>query len=358
YQKLIRCLACVVAVDLAVAVVIIDYRSEKAGATSVVAGARPGAGSTNPGPAQPGGILGAGNFANRRGSDGTAATTTTGPAGTALGAPANGEGSDPGATAGNPSGGTGGSPTTSGGSAPNTTRTTKPAKVSPTSPAGTDPVAPTGDTGPLDGNVGVTSTPDPGVSVPQTTATTRPAPATTTTTAKKPPASGSPNVVLADKTGDTVVDGLGTTISSGRADITKTMVEWTAKAVVLTAQVAQTVDPRQDPNWKSDSTYVDWMLDTNGDGTADYEVQYFFDGTNMVADVTKAGDQNSVCGSEASYTADGYTSAIDPACLGGASTFTYTVSMYYDTDPANPNGDVASDTAPDSGQSPVVAKPH
>src|SRR5207244_2604581 len=89
-----------------------------------------------------------------------------------------------------------------------------------------------------------------------------------------PPAKGPANLTLTDKTGDTVTDGTGVAMAQPQADIVKAQANWSAKALVLAVQVAQPVNPGQDPHWASQSTYIDWSLDTNGDGAADYEVQY------------------------------------------------------------------------------------
>ena len=92
----------------------------------------------------------------------------------------------------------------------------------------------------------------------------------------------------------------------------------------------------------------------------DFSVQYFFDPkSGVLADVTRAGDTSgqSACAGEAGYTADGYTVAIDPACLGNPAGVTFRATTYYDQDPANANGVLATDTTPDGGPSGPVSKP-
>lgn len=145
----------------------------------------------------------------------------------------------------------------------------------------------------------------------------------------------------------------------GRADIVRVVADYTARAVVLAAQVAQPVDPKQDPNWTSDRTYVSWLLDTNGDGVADFEVQYYLASGAPVADVSRAGDTSNtpLCSAEAGYTGDGYTVAVDPACLGGPASVSFRVTMYYATDPKNANSDVATDVSPDGGLSGPISRP-
>jgi hypothetical protein len=381
-EKLIRLLACLVAVDLAIAVVVID---ERAGAESPTAAA-PSAPAANPGAASGSaagatGIFAGATFKHRRGSV-SLATGTTVPAGSssevAAGMPSSTSGApttagspaSTGATSGSnrsrstgPSRGTGGSNGSPSGGPPTT-----PANDG-SSPGGTGaPAAATGDvtypsgdgstysppaTGPATGSGPTGGSPSGGGPTP----TTAPGGVNPTGT---PPAKGPATVTLTDKTGDVVADGTGTTMNEPRADIVKAQANWTAKALVLAVQVAQPVNPGQDPNWASQSTYMDWLLDTNGDGNADFEVQYFFDPkSGVVADVTKAGDTSgtSACGGEAGYTADGYTVAIDPACLGNPVSVSFKATSYYDPNPSNPNGSLATDTSPDGGFSGPVSKP-
>jgi hypothetical protein len=165
---------------------------------------------------------------------------------------------------------------------------------------------------------------------------------------------------VTDKTGDTQADGVGTAVVQPQADIVRAQADWSAKALVFAVQVAQPVNPAQDPHWASESTYIQWDLDTNGDGAPDFSVQYYFvPKSGVVADVSRAGDTSgtSACAAEAGYTADGYTVAIDPACLGNPVAVTFRATTYYDPDPANPNGNLSTDTTPDANMSGPVSKP-
>ena len=71
--------------------------------------------------------------------------------------------------------------------------------------------------------------------------------------------------------GDTVVDGTRKPRPEGRADLIHTRATYMKDGVLLTAQTAEAADPRKDPHWASDSTFVSWELDTNGDAVPDYE---------------------------------------------------------------------------------------
>jgi len=383
-EKLIRLLACLVAIDLAIAVVVID---ERAGAEPTAAAA-PDAPAAGAGPAtggatatQNGGIFAGAQFKHRRGSV-TLSTGTTASAGASseVAAPPSSTGGSPAATGsptstGSTSGSgrprsTGGSSGSTGGSTGGSAGRSPAPGTSGTAPggAGADSPAPGGDLTFPSGDGTTSSTSD-------TTPTTGSGPTggspsgggTTPTTAPgsvqptgTPPAKGPASLVVTDKTGDVVTDGTGTTMTEGHADIVKVQADWTAKALVFATQVATPVNPAQDPHWASQKTYISWMLDTNGDGKPDFEVQYFFDSkSGLLADVSKAGDTsgNSACPAEAGYTADGYTVAIDPACLGNPASVSFNVTTYYDTDPANANANQATDTAPDSGMSGPVSKP-
>ena len=385
HEQLIRLLACLVVIDLSAGVVLLDARGQAASSSSAAPAAPAAPGAAISGRADPGGVLAAGHFTHRRGS-GTGSTGVTsggaseaaagGPPSTGgsqsatTGSPAS-AGSSPGSRVGSRPGGP--STPTGGGSSSSAGRPASPATGPATSPTDGGPTTSTGDGASSPGDAATSSTPDTATA--PTTGSPKPtggAPAggTGSGTSPSPSGGGSPTgtppsgprvttVTVDDRSGDTVVDGTGKPVAVGRADIVRAQADYTAKAIVLAAQVAQPVDPRQDPNWVSDSTYLSWELDTNGDGVPDYEVQYYLASGAPVANVSRAGDttNTSLCPAEAGYTADGYTAAVDPACLGGPASVSFRVTMFYDTDPKNPNGDVATDVAPDGGLSRPVARP-
>ena len=372
---LIRLLACLVAIDLAVSFAIVDARAGTGSPAPSAAPTAPAGASAVPGGPDSVGILAGGHFAHRRRFPGASigAPAAAGVSETAGGAAAAG-GSRP-TTAGSAS--TGSSPgsrprSRSTGGAPGATGGGSASSGLGSAPTGVDPTASPGEATSSPGDAATASTPGPATPAAGSSGLIGGAPVggtgggqTTPTTGRvhptgTPPAgSGPTSITLADKSGDTVGDGTGQPMAQGRADIVRTIADYTAKAIVLTAQVAQPVDPRQDPNWASDSTYLAFDLDTTGDGTPDFEVQYYLDSGAPMAEVSRAGDTTgaSLCAAEAGYTADGYTVAIDPACLGGPTSFTYRATIYYDTDPQNANSDDATDVAPDAGLSPSVTRP-
>ncbi len=358
HEQLIRLLACLVVIDLSAGVVMLDARGWAASPSSSAAPTAPAAAHRRRSGAGSTGVTSDGTSEAAAAGSGS----TGGPPSAAPGSPASAGSSSASMVGSRPAGL---SPTsTGGGSASSAGGPASPATVPATSPTDGAPTTSTG---------GAASTPDTATSPPTgspsaaggaaaggTGGGTSPSPSGGASPTGTPTAGpGVPTVTVTDPSGDTVVDGTGKPVAVGRADIVRAMADYTARAVVLTAQVAQPVDPKQDPNWISDSTYVSWALDTNGDGVADFEVQYYLASGAPVADVSRAGDTSntSLCSAEAGYTADGYTVAIDPACLGGPATVSFRVTTYYDTDPKNTNSDVATDVSPDGGLSRPVARP-
>ena len=213
-----------------------------------------------------------------------------------------------------------------------------------------------------------------------TTATTRKPPATTATTRAagrstsstgRPPAAPSvttatgPNGAvknggkLGDPAGDTFVDGTQDPIEENRADIVRSRAVYEPDRITFVVQVDQPSDPTTDERWASDSTFARWEIDTNGDGTADFDVQYFIDQGKYGGAVSKPGAAapEIVCEvGTATYGPEGYSVTIPAYCLDDPASFQYRVTMYYDTNPKDENADVASDVAPDGGLSIPVSR--
>jgi hypothetical protein len=365
-QQLIRLVACLVAVDLAVGVVGLYARSDR-GSTVVAAAHHPAApsptGASGPsGRTQSGGILAGGSFSKRRRSSGQPSGQPSGPptaqrsAGT-TGAPAPAIANLPslatpssarppvtssgGSSSAKPRGGTtgpaAGQPATAAMSGPTADSTAPAATAEPDQ-------APPADGGDRPSGVAPTSAPP--------TPTSGPAKGTT------PSSTSGVWTVLDDATGDTVLDSTQAPQANPRADVVQSRGANTTKGIGLAVKVAQPVDPTKDPTWASDSTFVAWEVDTTGDGKPDFEIEYFVDGGKLVGGVNKvtAGGNQAACEAEAGFMNDNYLVGIDPGCLGSPASFSYRATVYYAADPGNPNGDSIADTSPDGGMSPAIRR--
>ena len=125
-------------------------------------------------------------------------------------------------------------------------------------------------------------------------------------------------------------------------------------------QVQTPSDPRTDERWAGDSTFISWSVDTNGDGTPDFDVQYYVDEGELGGVVSRpAGDEPEVLceASTAGYGPDGYSLTVPSSCLGDPASFSYRINIYYDTNPKDENADVAADVTPNGGLSFPVTRP-
>jgi hypothetical protein len=164
---------------------------------------------------------------------------------------------------------------------------------------------------------------------------------------------------FSDRAGDTDVDGRDAARAEKAADIVQSHAVYNGRALVFALKTEGGVDPKADPRWASDSTYISWEVDTNGDSVPDYEVQYSLTDGAPLAGISRIGDDDaaSVCDSEAGFLTEGYTVAFDAACIGAPSSFSYRATIYYDTDPADEEADVVTDVTPDGGLSRPVSRP-
>ena len=244
-------------------------------------------------------------------------------------------------------------------------------------PATTAPVAPPTSAAPPPTSGPVATTPPTAA---PTTATTRKPPATTATTraaGKSTSSTGRPVAAppvttatgpngtvknggkLGDPAGDTFVDGTQAPIKEGRADIVRSRAVYEPDRITFVVQVDEPSDPSKDERWASDSTFARWEIDTNGDGTADFDVQYYIAQGTYGGAVSKPGatQPEIVCEvGTATYGPEGYSVTIPAHCLGDPATFQYRVTMYYDTNPQDENADVVSDVAPNGGLSVPISR--
>ena len=327
HRQLIRFLSFFVALDLAAGVVALYARGGEASA------AASGARSSRAAEARKDdGILAGGNFRHRRGSE-TSSTgaTAPGPAEAAT---------SPSTTIPPPSSSTTGPAATSSTGRP-TTSSSGPATSS-TTPPSTGPRTTTSGGGTSGSSAGAQGPSGGGAASGGSQA-----------------GSQAGSVVVDDPAGDTTVDGTDKVKPDGRADIVRSRATTSAGNVSLSVQVGQPVDPKNDPRWNSDSTFITWEIDTNGDGAQDYEIQYFLEDDSYSGTVGRPADAEGepVCDAVAAYGADGYILTFESGCLGDPASFSYRVSIYYDTDPEDENADVLYDVTPNGGLSRPVKRP-
>jgi hypothetical protein len=173
------------------------------------------------------------------------------------------------------------------------------------------------------------------------------------------PARADSGAELADPAGDTVNDDTGAPLDVPQADILATSIRATPGEITLNVRVRRPTDPRSDPAWDGD-TGVNWLLDTNGDGTADFEADYYTEGGRIAGGVYRATeneDEPILCQlKSATFDADsGYTVVIDPACIGAPQKLAYVAEFWYDTNPADDAAPAGDDMVPDTGMSPEMA---
>jgi hypothetical protein len=173
------------------------------------------------------------------------------------------------------------------------------------------------------------------------------------------PASAGPDS-LTDPVGDTADSDSGALLPTATADIVASSVSSGPGGIRLAVNVVKFADPLADTRWASESTYINWDLDTTGDGKADYFVEYFRDGEKLdgdVAQVTAADVLPPLCElTSISYSEDeGYIAVFPAKCIGSPTSLAYQVGLYWDTDPKNEEAAQVADLAPDKGMTPAIA---
>ena len=177
------------------------------------------------------------------------------------------------------------------------------------------------------------------------------------------PVRGDVGAQVADPAGDTVNDENDSRLDVAEADIVRSAIEVVGNGIRLNVQVRKATDPRTDRAWEGDEsdTGIEWELETTGDDKPDFSVEYYIDSGKITGEVTRSTDNDNepaLCElSSATFSPEaGYTAVVDTACIRGPDSVAYAVTFFYDTDPSQANGAVASDTAPDSGMSARVGR--
>ena len=157
--------------------------------------------------------------------------------------------------------------------------------------------------------------------------------------------------VMSDAGGDTVVDSSGAPQASARADMVESRATNTTKAIGFAVKVAEPVDPSRDPTWSSPATFVLWEIDTSGDDKPEFEVEYFLEGGKLIAGVSRVTSNGlqAACEAEAGFMSESYVVGIDPACLGAPGSLSYRATVYYSANASN--DDSITDVSADGGMS-------
>ena len=347
-EQLIRILACLVAIDLAVGVVVLFDRSDRvevvtAGAESSNTAPPAAAPSGGASGAPTDGVLAGGSFSRRRSPKARSASEAAAGQSAAT-APA------PPSTASSPSTRLPAIPT-GGGGARSQPRAAAPAagRATTTATAGAGSVTTPPQTDATDQPTTAEDTePLADAAPPKPSTTGSSAPPKTT-----PPSSTTTGAwtVISDPTGDTILDSSRAAQANARADMVESRASNTTKGVGFAVKVAQPADPTRDPNWAGASTFVLWEVDTSGDGKPEFEVEYFVEGGKLIAGVSRLTDKGrqAACEAEAAYMSESYAVGIDPSCLGSPASLSYRATVFYGTDPNSDESVI--DVSPDGGMS-------
>jgi len=166
---------------------------------------------------------------------------------------------------------------------------------------------------------------------------------------------------LADPAGD-VVDSGGGKLTDARGDILEAAARYDAGAVQFEVRMARFTDPVKDPNWNSDSTYLLWTLDTNGDQDGDYTVEYGNEDGKVYGAVFEVGatdDAPSICTSPSlpAGPSGAYMLRLDSGCFGRPGLFAWSVEASYDTNSRDEEAPATEDIVPDTGFSAPLYAP-
>ena len=178
-------------------------------------------------------------------------------------------------------------------------------------------------------------------------------------------AAGAQDKVLEDGQGDVVDDSTAKPIQEPRADLVRSSLSFQGSQIRLTAQVVQPTDPRTDRSWSGESTSVEWRIDTTGDGKADFYVDMYAESGKLTGDVLpppKEGQEeaeaDSICPVRQPEFSpeEGYSVVVDASCVGNPDGVGWQANFFYDQDPRNDQGIVATDWSPNKGLTPPVPK--
>ncbi|GGK02785.1 hypothetical protein GCM10010123_35950 [Pilimelia anulata] len=112
------------------------------------------------------------------------------------------------------------------------------------------------------------------------------------------------------------------------------------------------LDPTKDPNWVSDSSYTDVLLETTGDDKEDFDVEYGVLDGGLYVDVYRVDTQEEppvLCTGEAEFSENTHVATVPLDCLGDPDAIGYRVETVYDQEADAEDSLAAYDAAPDAG---------
>ncbi|HVW33173.1 MAG TPA: hypothetical protein VHL53_11590 [Acidimicrobiia bacterium] len=174
-----------------------------------------------------------------------------------------------------------------------------------------------------------------------------------------PAGAATTKVSITDARGDVKNDS-DAPAAQPEADILSTTVDYRSDGIVFSMLVDRPTDPATDPHWSNaGTTGALWLIDTNGDKTADYVVALAQDDAgHYAAAVGKPTDDNPGCLGTAGRGPNGeFTATVPAGCIGTPASFRFVAVMSWDTDPNNDSAPVMGDAAPDGTVSDLVEAP-
>jgi hypothetical protein len=154
-----------------------------------------------------------------------------------------------------------------------------------------------------------------------------------------------------DATGDVVNADSGAPVNDARADITSVSAIRTNVSVDLYMSLAQYTDGRTDRHWDGFTGPI-FELDTNGDGTPDYESDVYWDPSSghTLVDTYRESDGADVCPEDGVFEGEGWFHVPVPlGCIGDPASLHVRASMFWDTDPSSDTAAVLEDDALENG---------
>lgn len=123
-----------------------------------------------------------------------------------------------------------------------------------------------------------------------------------------------------------------------KADIKTICGVGNANTISVSLQVVQPTNPSTDPNWMG-VTGIIFGLDTNRDGTEDFEAYFTYSG----AEVRDTNSNSTQCDATKNYDGTTYSLSFPASCINSPTSFNINGFFAYDSDPADVNAPIYTD---------------